>query len=104
MLRRYFIFILLSFYLIGCSDKDLCNLSNGINIELKRQKRWDCENNLHGEKNKSLDSCYDVCYSFGQGYVNVLQYSRGVCICNNEEGRKAIEGYHKFLNKKCGNK
>ena|ERR1035437_6265945 len=48
-----------------------------------------------------IDICTDMCDSSGQEYSQVLQYSAGTCICNNEEGNKVAEGYHKYLNGQC---
>jgi hypothetical protein len=46
----------------------------------------------------AYDLCVQMCDSSGQDYSEVLQYSMGTCICNNDEGRKVAEGYHRYLN------
>lgn len=31
----------------------------------------------------------------------LLQMSSGICLCDNEEGRKAADAYHAFINNAC---
>lgn len=49
----------------------------------------------------SSQTCEAMCYSSGQEYSKVKQYSAGICTCDNEEGRKATSAYHYCLNNPC---
>lgn len=47
------------------------------------------------------DLCAEMCNTSGQEYTSPIQYSAGVCICDNKAGREAALGYHLYLNGKC---
>lgn len=52
----------------------------------------------------SYESCNQMCSGSGQEFSLVLQYSAGVCFCNNKEGRVALYAYHYCLNNPCERK
>lgn len=96
--------LILTLFIIGCKDKDLCEFSNGTRIAIfgNNARIWDCKNELYGPKPPdSLKLCENYCNSYGEDFSKVLQMSYGTCICNNEEGRNVQKGYIEFLNKKC---
>jgi len=48
-------------------------------------------------KGHEASVCQAFCADYGQGNSGVIQDSMGVCICDNEEGRRAQEGYLRYI-------
>lgn len=49
----------------------------------------------------ALEMCETLCGSDAQSNSKVTLYGFGGCICDNEEGRKMVEGYEWFIQGYC---
>lgn len=61
-------------------------------------KSYITENSCIANSTDSYDYCVLMCNSKDQDYSRVQQYSSGICLCDNTEGKKAQEAYEKHIN------